>query len=77
MYTTVDYITNKIDKANAEPERVRAAMELGMGDIPVVLFYHNMNRQSCSAPTNCFEQINNAMACSGVNSLPSKFTRIR
>ncbi|MFC1680937.1 hypothetical protein ACFL1S_03975 [Pseudomonadota bacterium] len=50
-------------KTIAEPERIRAAMELGMNDVPVVLFYHSMNRQSCSAPTNCFSQINKAWSC--------------
>jgi hypothetical protein len=50
-------------KTIAEPERVRAAIELGMNDVPVVLFYHSMNRQSCSAPTNCFSQINKAWSC--------------
>lgn len=50
-------------KALAEPERVRAAMELGISDVPVVLFYHQLNRLSCGAPTRCFNQINRAMMC--------------
>jgi hypothetical protein len=50
-------------KALAEPERIRAAMELGMTEIPAVLFYHNLNRQPCSAPTNCFKQIRQARLC--------------
>ena len=54
-------------KALAEPERVRAAMELGVSDIPVVLFYHRLNRQSCSAPTSCFKQISQARQCASTS----------
>jgi len=50
-------------KSLAEPERIRAAMELGLTEIPTVLFYHTLNRQPCSAPTTCFKQIRQARSC--------------
>ena len=50
-------------KVLAEPERARVAMDLGKSEIPVVLFYHQLNRQSCSAPTRCFNQISRAWSC--------------
>ena len=53
----------------ADPERVRAAIELGMQEVPVVLFYHRINRNECGAPTNCFNQINQALACAGTTAI--------
>ena len=49
------------------PERVRAAMELGMEQVPVTIFYHRVNRQACGAPATCYERLCAAAVCAGAD----------
>ncbi len=48
-----------------DPERVRAALELGMDDIPVAVLYHKLDRMACGAVPNCVRRMCSAISCAG------------
>lgn len=52
-------------KRLAEPDRVRVALDQGIKDFPVALFYHRLDRQACGAPASCFDQLCTALVCAG------------
>lgn len=47
------------------PAVLTAAENLGISQVPVVLFYHDLDRQPCGAPSTCTEQICSAMIAAG------------
>jgi len=51
----------------AEAARVRAAAELGMESVPVVVFYHKLDRLPCGAPANCVQRLCDAALCAGAD----------
>ena len=48
-----------------DPERVRAALDLGVEDIPVALLYHRLDRMTCGAVPNCVRRMCSAISCAG------------
>ena len=48
-----------------DPERVRAALELGLDDIPVAVLYHKLDRMTCGAVPNCVRRMCSAISCAG------------
>ena len=51
----------------AEAARVRAAADLGMTQVPTIVFYHSIDRLRCGAPASCLERICNAATCAGAS----------
>ena len=50
-----------------EPDRITAAEELGLPSLPVVFFYHNVDRRPCGAPADCEDQICDAAEAAGAD----------
>lgn len=51
----------------AEPDRVRAAIDLGLQQFPLTFFYHRVDRQACAAPATCMERLCIATMCAGAD----------
>lgn len=51
----------------AESDRVRVAIDRGVEQFPVALFYHRLNREPCGAPAICFENLCDALVCAGAD----------
>ncbi len=50
-----------------EPYRLTAAEELGLPSLPVVFFYHNIDRRPCGAAADCEDQICDAAEAAGAD----------
>jgi len=51
----------------ADAARVRAAAELGMTTVPMVVFYHSIDRLPCGAPASCVQRLCSAATCAGAS----------
>ncbi len=48
-----------------DAERIRAAIDLGMEEVPVALLYHRLQRMPCGSSTSCVRRICDAVVCAG------------
>jgi len=50
-----------------DPAKVAVASELGMSSLPVVLFYHRLDRRPCGEPSNCGDLLCEAATAAGAS----------
>ncbi len=48
-----------------DPERIRAALDLGIDEVPVAVLYHRLQRMPCGASASCVRRICDAVVCAG------------
>jgi len=49
----------------AEADRVRVALDKGIEELPVALFYHRLGREPCASPAVCFDRLCDGLVCAG------------
>lgn len=50
-----------------DPARLTVASDLGMKEVPLVMFYHGLDRLPCGAPANCQDRICEAAVAGGAD----------
>lgn len=50
-----------------DPARLTVASDLGMKEVPLVMFYHSLDRLPCGAPANCQDRICEAAVAGGAD----------
>ncbi|MDZ7841109.1 MAG: hypothetical protein U5R46_09880 [Gammaproteobacteria bacterium] len=50
-----------------DPVALAVASDLGVADLPVVLFYHRLDRRACGQPSNCEEKLCEAATAAGAS----------
>jgi len=61
----VTLLSNGSYRRLAEADRVRVALDQGVQELPVALFYHRLDREACASPAVCFDRICEALVCAG------------